>query len=215
MSIRVQRKRPDAYQHGDLRNALVQAGLKLLAEKGADGLSLRAAAELAGVSHAAPYRHFKDKAALVAAIAEEGFRLLTRRMRDEMAACEGGDVMARLHAAGRGYTSFALEHPDHLRTIFGWAVWPENMEASPETASLQIAGQESYDVLRELVVEGLAQGRLRAGDPDEIALAAWSIVHGFSRLLIDGQLRELRADPEQVRLLTDRLLGMLQRGLGV
>src|SRR5215510_13444423 len=107
MSIRVARKRPDAYQHGDLRRALVQAGLKLLSEKGVDGLSLRAAAELAGVSHAAPYRHFRDKAALVAAIAEEGFRLLTRRMREEIAACRSPDVLSRLRAAGRGYVFFA------------------------------------------------------------------------------------------------------------
>ena len=77
MKIRVARKPAHAYQHGNLREALIQAGLKLLGEAGVQGLSLRAAAQLAGVSHAAPYRHFKDKDALVAAVAEQGFRLLT------------------------------------------------------------------------------------------------------------------------------------------
>src|SRR3954466_7314955 len=119
MSIRVTRKRSDAYQHGDLRRALVQAGLKMLEEGGVEGLSLRGAAQLAGVSHAAPYRHFRDKQALVAAIAEEGFKLLTRRMREEIASARGREepggrapgVLARLRAAGRGYVSFAVEHP--------------------------------------------------------------------------------------------------------
>src|SRR5215510_3862713 len=121
MSIRVARKRPDAYQHGDLRRALIQAGLKLLGEGGVRQLSLRAAAELAGVSHAAPYRHFEDKDALVAAIAEEGFRLLTARMREEIAACPSSDVLARLRASAVGYVSFAVEHPAYFRTIFGGA----------------------------------------------------------------------------------------------
>src|SRR6185369_11386433 len=113
MSIRVPRKRADSYQHGDLRHALIQAGLKLLGERGVEGLSLRAAAELAGVSHAAPYRHFADKDALVAAIAEEGFRLLTRRMRDEIDASGSNDALARLQASAIGYVSFAVEHPGY------------------------------------------------------------------------------------------------------
>src|SRR3954469_24156481 len=127
MSIRVARKRADTYQHGDLRRALIQAGLKLLAEGGVAALSLRAAAQLAGVSHAAPYRHFRDKDALVAAIAEEGFKLLTRRMREEIANERAGaepgrhppGVVERLRAAGRGYVSFAVEHPAYFRTVFG------------------------------------------------------------------------------------------------
>src|SRR5215510_9562369 len=119
MSIRVARKRPDAYQHGDLRRALIQAGLKLLGEGGVRQLSLRAAAELAGVSHAAPYRHFRDKDALVAAIAEQGFRLLTRRMREEIDAAGSADLLVRLRASAWGYVSFAIENPGYFRTIFG------------------------------------------------------------------------------------------------
>src|SRR5258708_34865679 len=118
MAIRVRRKAADAYQHGDLREALIQAGLKLLSEGGVESLGLRAAAELAGVSHAAPYRHFRDKGALVAAIAEEGFTLLTRSMRDEIEAAGSRDVLARLGAAGRGSRTSALRHPGSSRTIF-------------------------------------------------------------------------------------------------
>src|SRR6185436_5574652 len=140
MSIRVQRKRADAYQHGDLRHALIQAGLKLLGEGGLPALSLRGAAQLAGVSHAAPYRHFRDKEALVAAIAEEGFRLLTRRMQDELAACAGA----------------------HFRVIFGGAEYTPGCYPT-----LDEAGGEAYRVLRDLVSEWITSGRLRPGDPDE------------------------------------------------
>jgi len=212
MSIRVARKRPDAYQHGDLRRALVQAGLKLLGEHGVAGLSLRAAAELAGVSHAAPYRHFRDKNALVAAIAEEGLKLLTRSMRAEIDACSSRDVLARLLAAGNGYVSFALAHPAYFRTIFGEKVWPDKND--PAKAALVAAGQESLGLLRGLIAEGMRSGKLRAGDTDQIALAAWSMVHGLSLLIIDGQLTGLTDTPAAVRAVTDNLGRMLQRGIG-
>src|SRR5690349_3367842 len=119
MKIKVARKPANTYQHGNLREALVQAGLKLLAEGGVEGLSLRAAAQLAGVSHAAPYRHFKDKDALVAAIAEQGFRLLTASMRAELEQLgAGADTHQRMRALGQGYVRFAREHPGYLGVIF-------------------------------------------------------------------------------------------------
>jgi AcrR family transcriptional regulator len=158
-TIRVPRKRPDAYQHGDLRPALIQAGLKLLTEGGTRSLSLRAAAQLAGVSHAAPYRHFRDKDALVAAIAEEGFRLLTRR------------------------------------------------------PGLQEAGAEAYGVLRGLVAEGIQRGRLRHADPDQMSLAAWSMVHGLSMLLIEGQLDPAQPRGAAARGLTETVVRFLEQGL--
>jgi AcrR family transcriptional regulator len=208
MSIRVRRKPADAYQHGDLRHALIQAGLKLLSEGGLSALSLRAAAQLAGVSHAAPYRHFKDKEALVAAIAEEGFRLLTRRMKDELAKSDG-DLLARLRASGVGYVAFAVEHPGYFRVIFGGAEYTAG--AYP---GLDQAGQEAYLVLRDLVSEGITQGRLRAGDPDQVSLAAWSLVHGLGMLIIDGNVPPpLVATAAQRSALAEGLLRMLEGGL--
>jgi AcrR family transcriptional regulator len=181
MKIRVARKPANAYQHGNLREALVQAGLKLLSEGGVEGLSLRAAAQLAGVSHAAPYRHFKDKNALVAAIAEQGFRLLTASLRSEEQTVASGSVRDRLVAQGRGYVKFALAHPAYLRIIFGGVLSPELT-----TPELQAAGTEAYRTLRDLVAEGIARQELRDGDPDVLSLATWSMVHGLSHLLING-----------------------------
>jgi len=209
MSIRVTRKRADAYQHGDLRRALVQAGLKMLEENGVDGLSLRGAAELAGVSHAAPYRHFRDKDELVAAVAEAGFRLLTSHMRDEVAG-RGGDALSRLRAAAEGYVSFAVAHPATFRTIFGGAVCGDG-EQRP--VALQQAGEEAYGVLRDLIAEGIERGRLRAEDPDHLALAAWSMVHGLGMLMIEGQIAGAPGPAAARRALTDTVVRLLETGI--
>jgi AcrR family transcriptional regulator len=211
MSIRVVRKKADSYQHGDLRRALVQAGLKLLGEEGLPGLSLRAAADLAGVSHAAPYRHFKDKSALVAAIAEEGFHLLTASMRAELAPRAADDVPTRLRAAGQGYVAFAVKHPAYFRTMFGGCPWPAKED--PDSAGLRAAGQEAYDALKGLVDEGLRTGALRPGDADQLAVAAWSQVHGLAMLIIDGQLAGAADSTPAVRALTEGSLFALERGL--
>jgi AcrR family transcriptional regulator len=208
MPIKVPRKRADSYQHGDLRHALIQAGLKLLTEEGVRGLSLRAAAELAGVSHAAPYRHFKDKEALVAAIAEEGFRMLIRSLRGEIEASGETDVLGRLRAAGIGYVAFAVEHPAYFRTIFAG-----EMLTSP-APSLKAAGEEAYRVLRDLIVDGIEGGVLRAAEADELALAAWSLVHGLAMLIIDRRGPPgLLEDRAQVRAMSAGLTRLLHDGL--
>ncbi len=212
MAIRVARKRADSYQHGDLRPALIQAGLKLLTEGGVAGLSLRAAAQLAGVSHAAPYRHFRDKDALVQAIAEEGFHLLTRRMRLEIDGCGSTDVLARLRASAVGYVSFALEHPGYFRTIFGRG-GGDDCDVSTASASLRAAGDEAYHVLRDLVAEGIALSRIRKGDPDQLALAAWSLVHGLSMLILDTNVGGLRGNAAGVRAMTETVVGFLETGI--
>jgi AcrR family transcriptional regulator len=181
MTIRVARKKPDAYQHGDLREALIQAGLKLLADGDPAALTLRAAAQLAGVSHAAPYRHFRDKQALVSAIAERGFRQLTAAMRDELARCASTDARDRMVALGLGYCQFAKRNPASLQVIFGGVLtWADN---PPELAA---AGQEAYLTLRNEIAGGIERGELRQGDADQTSLACWSLVHGLSTLFING-----------------------------
>jgi AcrR family transcriptional regulator len=191
MKIRVRRKSPQAYQHGDLREALIQAGLKLLTEGGVETLSLRAAAQLAGVSHAAPYRHFRDKNALVAAIAERGFRLLTAAMQAEAALAKPRDSRERLTALGIGYLHFATQNPGYLRVIFGGVLCGDD-----PPADLRAAGEAAYGTLREAIVDGIAQGELRTADPDQLALASWSMVHGLSTLLINRAFEPQVAERE-------------------
>lgn len=208
MKIRVARKPANAYQHGNLREALVQAGLKLLSEGGVEGLSLRAAAQLAGVSHAAPYRHFADKNALVAAIAERGFRLLSASLRAGEAAVAGGSVRERLRAQGHGYVQFALQHPAYLRIIFGGV-----LEGTLTTPELNDAGREAYHLLRDLVAEGIARGELRQADPDVVTLTVWSVVHGLSNLLICRAAPAVGAAGPSVERLTDAILALVSDGI--
>ena len=212
MSIRVRRKPADAYQHGELREALIQAGLKLLTEGGVAALGLRAAAQLAGVSHAAPYRHFRDKDALVDAIGERGFRMLTAHMREQIARAGTADARARLTASGVGYVSFALQNPGYFRVIFS-GVLAHQHEQQKASSALRAAGDEAYGVLRGLIVEGLGDGSLHGGDPDTLSLCAWSLVHGLSMLAIDGQLAPFADAAQLADQVTRRMLGLLETGI--
>lgn len=207
VKIRVAKKPADAYQHGDLREALVDAGVKLLTEGGLDKLSLRGAAQLAGVSHAAPYRHYRDKEALIAAIAERGFRMLTDSMRSELQESGARKAGRKLTALAIGYVAFGTSQPAYLKLIFGGALSKEHVPAP-----LLEAGAEAYNVLREAVAAGIDSGELRKGDVDETALACWSLVHGLSMLIVDGAVPKPETR-ELERGLSERLVGLLSRGI--
>ena len=101
----------DAYHHGNLRRALLDGSLAVIAEKGVEGLSLRDVASRIGVSHAAPYHHFADKTALVNALALEGMALMDTQMALAEEAA-GDDPKERLLGIGMAYVTFAVEHPD-------------------------------------------------------------------------------------------------------
>jgi AcrR family transcriptional regulator len=172
------RRRRRAYHHGDLKEALIEAGLGLLAESGNPAaLGLREASRRVGVSQAAPYAHFRDKRALLAAVAERGFRTFAVSMLRSAGALAPGEE--RLAALAQGYVAFALENPALYRLMFG----PDLAIRETETALAEAAGA-SFRVLLESL----------GGDPDApataaAALAAWSFAHGLALLLIDGRVR--------------------------
>jgi len=170
-----------SYHHGDLRRALLDATLSLAAELGPAGVTLRQAADRAGVSQTAPYRHFDDKAAMLAAASEEGFRLLHARM-TEAARPFAGEPMRRMSAWGRCYVDFAVAHTAHFRLMFG--------QGSPQksaTETLQAAARDTFQLLFQTVESGARTARLRAADTRELALKIWSLAHGIAVLAIDGQ----------------------------
>jgi AcrR family transcriptional regulator len=158
------------YHHGDLRVTLLAAAAELLAAGGAAAISLREVARRAGVSHNAPYRHFPDRDSLLAALAEEGFVELARRMDGEA----GG-----LAALGQCYVRFAQEQPGRFALMFGAGL---DKAHYPE---LQQAATALYQRLA-LAVRETAPGR----DPQVATLAAWSLVHGLAQLLLDRQVSE-------------------------
>ena len=175
------RKRPAAraYHHGDLKAALVEAALEILRHEGLEALTLRAVARRVGVSQAAPYRHFSDRRALVAAVAEHGFA----RMREAMLeAVQAGQGRLGLKQVAVAYVRFGLESPAEYRVMFG----PE-VAVTHDLPSLR---QTARSVLG-FVAEGIAQlqraGLVGAGDPMLMAIATWSTLHGLVMLTLDGQ----------------------------
>jgi AcrR family transcriptional regulator len=161
------------YHHGDLRRALLDAAETLMAE-GTDDPSLRAVARRAGVSHAAPYKHFADRKALRAGVAARGFDDLRQRMR---AAAEG-DPDHALRAVGRAYVAFALDRPALYRLMFG----PEFADGRG-TPELDRAAADAFEALVD--TGGPAT---QSQDARTTAVAQWSLVHGLATLLIDGRV---------------------------
>jgi len=172
----------DTYHHGDLRQALIEAAIELVAQKDITSLSLREIARRVGVSHAAPYRHFADKDALLAAVAEEGFQLLTHSLQQAVQQASA-EPLKQLEASGITYVRYAFSHPSHYRVMFGSYGGNQKMHPSLVEASMQ-----AFMVLVNVIVEGQSAGVMRSGEPKQLAQAAWSLVHGLAMLLIDGQL---------------------------
>jgi AcrR family transcriptional regulator len=202
-----ERKRGKPYHHGDLRQALLDAALEIVRREGVGSLTLRSVARAARVSHMAPYHHFADKAALVAAVAEAGFRGLRREMEERIARCPD-DPRARFRESGIAYVSFAVKHPNLFRVMFG----PEaaDADAHPE---LQAASQAAFEVMQGLLEQSQAGYAIREDDTRQIGLTAWALVHGLAMLCIDGGFGPEAAIPEQAERLAYAATGALFRGL--
>lgn len=195
--------REDRYHHGDLRRALLDAAAGLVQERGNAEASLREVARRAGVSHTAPYRHFESKEALLAAVAEEGFHQFREVLE---AAAEGEAPLDALHAIGRAYVDFALAHPGYFRVMFGPA---RGMPC--DYPSLVSASEGAFGVLVSTLQRCIDAGAVVERPASELALVAWSGVHGLATLLLDGMLEEA-GDPEALaRLVTSLLVGGLAR----
>jgi AcrR family transcriptional regulator len=176
-------KRPDRYHHGNLREALLTAGEAILVREGPDALTLRATARAAGVSHAAPAHHFGDLKGLLTELAAMGFVRLAERVRG--ARRDGAD--ARSHM-GRAYVAFARENPALFQLMFRSHALDQT---SPRLRDVSTGAFTSF-------AGTIAPGQSEPSDaePGDIARAAtvaraWSLVHGFAVLSIDGRLKPL------------------------
>lgn len=164
------------HHHGDLKAALVNAGIDLLEEGGLKALSLRKCAARAGVSHAAPAHHFDGLAGLKQAIAEEGFRLFSHYLQT---ACDGGpqDPRGRLRSLCRGYLQFGLDHPGILAVIFG----DQGLAGLVHGGGKEEA--DAYLTLRDVAAPFVAPGQDRLVVETQI----WSLIHGFTLLYLSGE----------------------------
>jgi AcrR family transcriptional regulator len=203
-------KREGSFHHGDLEWAILEAASQLLERKGPAGVGLRAAARLAGVSHNAPYRHFRNRESILAALAARGLRDLGARM--TAAATGARDAREALATIAETYVSLAADRPHLFRLMFG----PEVADKARYPA-VREAGLGAYQVLIDTIAAGQRAGVVRAGDAAELALGHWAAVHGVASLLVDGVLgdraRERGGPVGLARMLTEQVrLGWGPRG---
>lgn len=158
----------DSYHHGDLKAVILARAAALVAERGADGVSLRELARAAGVSHAAPAHHFVDRRGLFTALAAQGWRMLAVAL---------ADARPEFSDAASAYVRFAIEHPGHYEVMFDRSL------VNPADVEL-VAAQDAAGAELAAGVGTLDDARAEA-DPQSAALAAWSLVHGFATLWLN------------------------------
>jgi AcrR family transcriptional regulator len=172
----------DSYHHGDLKNALIQAGIEVLAQDGIGALSLRSVARKAGVSHSAPYAHFSDKQALIAAISTEGFQRLYNQMKAATQSLKD-DPRKQIVACAHTYLQFAVQEKDTFNIMFSGILekekeYPDFVQISKKTSVLLV----------EIVSACQSAGIFPAGKSELLAVAIWGQVHGIVSLALENQI---------------------------
>src|SRR5687768_9298172 len=176
------------YHHGDLRRALLDATLRLVEKHGPQGFTLRAAARAAGVTAGAPYHHFKDKDALLGAVAAEGFELF-RAALEGAAKRSAASPRERMRNVGVAYVLFAVEHPTRFRVMLGYGV-----QSRMRDRALAATAESMYEFVRGVLIDGLEAGSSEPVEEAEV-LGWWSVVHGLAFLAIDGHLGNVGTSP--------------------
>lgn len=184
----------NTYHHGDLRAVILSETARLVAERGADAVSLRQLARDAGVSHAAPAHHFTDRRGLFTALAAEGFRLLAKALTE---------ARPRFVDAALAYVRFAIGHPGHYAVMFDRSL------VDPADPELLAAQAESGAELSRGV--GTLQDPHATSDPAGAELAAWSLVHGFAMLWLNDAVPAEIADTDPMASV-ERIATMLFDG---
>lgn len=199
-------KAKESYHHGDLPNALIEAALLILARDGAEAFSLREVAKMAGVSHTAPYRHFKGKMALLEAIAIRGFGQLEQ-------ACKASyekyphDHNRQLLEAGMGYLVLVLEKPEIAHLMFG-GVLTKDQVSKP----LKEAGDKAVQSLGWIIENGKRQGVYSDQETEKLTLTALACVHGVAMMMLGGLLKKPESK-QQLKALVKQVSETMLQGL--
>lgn len=201
------------YRHGDLRRALIDAGVQLARFGGPDAVVLREATRQVGVVPNAAYRHFADRNALLQAVCSAAQSELAIAMEAELAACSRKanavqSARAHLRAVGTGYLRFAQAEPGLFRTAFSVH---ENLEQATIPDMAGKSGLTPFQLLGSALDEMVKAGILPSQRRPFAEVLAWSAVHGLAMLLIDGPLRVL--DAAQAQAMGQRVIDMVEGGL--
>ena len=168
----------------DLRRAILDASLDLIAAKGIEALSLREVARRLKVTHGAPYYHFRDRAAILAALTEEGLGLLTAELQAAVAGAKGG-ALGSFEACGRAYVSFAVTRSAYFKIIYR----PE-LAGDKHHQAIEKASACGFQVLLHTVQRCQAEGMCRGVDAYALAMTGWATAHGLASLCVDGYLAD-------------------------
>ncbi|MDW3686830.1 TetR/AcrR family transcriptional regulator [Cupriavidus sp. CV2] len=203
------------YRHGDLRRALLDAGMELARDGGPDAVVLREATRRAGVVPNAAYRHFASRQDLLQAVRAAALAAMAQAIEAELAALDDSAppadfARASLRAVGTGYMQFALAEPGLFRTAFSV---PDEREGVPVPDKAGDSGLNPYQLLGAALDRMVAAGVLPAARRPGAEYLAWSAVHGLSMLVIDGPLRMVAMSPGQAHQIGQRLLDMVEKGL--
>jgi AcrR family transcriptional regulator len=201
------------YRHGDLRRALIDAGVELARGGGPDAVVLREATRRAGVVPNAAYRHFASRRELLGAVRSAALSALAVAMETELATLHGPEdaadfARANLRAIGTGYLRFALAEPGLFRTAF--AV-PRDARSAADPDKAGNSGLDPFELLGAALDRMVAAGALPEARRPGAEYLAWSAVHGLAMLVIDGPLRDLA--PMQASAIGQRLIDMVEKGL--
>ncbi|OWT59082.1 TetR/AcrR family transcriptional regulator [Candidimonas nitroreducens] len=201
------------YRHGDLRRALLDAGIALARAAGPDAVVLREATRRAGVVPNAAYRHFASREDLFQAVRAAALAELAVAMEREIARIPAGlpaveAARARLRAVGQGYLKFARAEPGLFHTAFSG---PEEVEGDTDPAKAGRSGMNPFQLLSSALDELSACGALPAARRPGAEYLAWSAVHGLALLVADGPLRNVTA--AQRNAIAERLLDMVEKGI--
>ena len=195
------------YHHGNLRAALLEASLAVLAESGVADFSLREVARRAGVSPTAAYRHFADREALLAALALEGFQQLAASQQKVLAR-HPGDPAAALQALGEAYIQFAMTHVPVYRLMFSSLFGDKS--GHPE---LRAASSLAFAAVHQVIERGMAEGSFAPGDVRVRAIAGWSTVHGLVTLLFDDLIGRMPAGKRERQAIIRAVVAQFVAGL--
>ncbi|MDA3900547.1 MAG: TetR/AcrR family transcriptional regulator [Spirochaetes bacterium] len=202
-------KKNTSYHHGDLKETLINQSLSIIDKEGLGGLTLRKAARLAGVSHAAPAHHFGDMKGLLAAIATNGFVLLTTQMVNSIDQLKENNPLYKFKTIGLAYIEFALKNPSFLKIMYHSEL--SDKKSYPE---LMRESKKPFQLLKNIIMECQKEKLIKDGNLDESALFAWSTVHGFSNLAVNDQLKSKGLKKNKMEY-ADKITNLLYTGLKI
>ena len=193
------------YHHGSLRQTLLETAFELVDKEGSGAISMRALARAAGVSSAAPFRHFSDRNVLLRAVAEKAAAELDRKLDEASAECR--DALTQFRTMTVAYVRYAAEHPALFDLIQSTAPFSGGL--------LGGVNDERRLKLIALIYEGQNAGLIPEADPELIALSSEALTHGLARMIVDRHPRVRNLSSEEARKLALAATQLLQSGLGL